>query len=95
MNTPSAGLAYSNYQMRNSTSAIVNDKGEKTGFDMGRLLRSGIYIPISEALLMFYQVSVFHPETNFGADKHPHCRIYFLEAMHCRHTLAAILYFEL
>ena len=52
-----AGVAYSNYTMRNSSSSIVNDKGERTGFDLGRLLRSGIYIPISEALLMFYQVS--------------------------------------
>ena len=44
--------------MRNSGSSIINDKGEKTGFDLGRLLRFGIYIPISEALLMFYQVSI-------------------------------------
>jgi ubiquinone/menaquinone biosynthesis C-methylase UbiE len=49
-----AGLAFSNFvkQQRGGSSGAAT---APSGMDLGRLLRSGLYVPLSEALLMFYQ----------------------------------------
>lgn len=52
----SAGVAYSNYVAQRAPADTTTVGAESSGMDVGRLVRSGIYVPISEALLMFYQV---------------------------------------
>ena len=54
-----AGVAYLQLMAQRSANsqAIVIDTGS-SGFNMARLLRSGIYVPISEALGTFYQVGL-------------------------------------
>jgi len=50
-----AGLAFSNFVKRQKD-ASDSAAAAPSGMDLGRLLRSGLYVPLSEALLMFYQV---------------------------------------
>ena len=52
-------MAYLQLTAQRSTDAqaIVIDSGNG-GFNVARLLRSGIYVPISEALGTFYQVGL-------------------------------------
>ena len=58
-----AGVAYSNYTMSQKPGDNVTTNPKSPGFTISRLLTSGIYIPLSEALLMFYQVCASMPDS--------------------------------
>lgn len=52
------GAAYSQYRNSQAKEGLIRgDLNDSTNFmDIGRLLKNGIYVPISETLIMFYQV---------------------------------------
>lgn len=53
----SAGVLYSNYATSQTPGDSSGISPKSPAFTLQRLLTSGIYFPLSEAVVMFYQVS--------------------------------------